>query len=135
MTSQSLEVLDNGEVQIDFTGVDYVPEGEVTLTITKAELKTSSNGNKMISIQYVISDAVEPKAVNRIIFDNWMLQGKEFALRRTHEALNAFVGQVPAGPASINVPGLVGQSSECYLEAEQGDRGMQSRVKRYGPAL
>ena len=121
-------------INIDFTGVDLVPAGEALVAVSKIEKKQSSNGNKMLAVQLKIVEGEDPAFAGRVVFDNWMLESQ--AVFRTKQALDAFLGDVPAGPTSFSPDDLVGKQAWVLLEVEEGSGEYagtkRSRVKRYG---
>lgn len=120
------------KVNVNFTGVNEVPSGELYIEVEKAEVKQSQKGNPQLSLQCTIKDAEDPRWVGRKIFP--LLALDTDMKRFTFQALAALGLDVPEGDFNFDTDELIGKG--CWVGAKAVDRpdggGLITNIKRWG---
>ena len=124
------------QVNVDFSDVqefELLPEGDYVVEIEEVEVKQSSTGKAMMSLQMTVREPEEHQG--RKLFDNMMLEGN--ALWRTKRELNAILGDVPDGAFNFDTEDLVGTQVGVYVghrkwkKEDGGDDTMRPDVRKY----
>jgi len=129
---------------IDFSnvkGLEPIPVGAYTASITSAERKTSQAGNEMINLQWKVSGG---KYDGRIVFDSMVFTEK--TLWRVKAALIA-LGYSKTFSGEVDPDQLVGKTATILVEIEVGrgtdqetgepypDRNRVRRIKPLQPVV
>lgn len=117
-------------MNLDFSNVpsrEPLEEGLYTLTIAKAEEKTSSTGNPMLSVEF---DVVGVEG-NRKLWDNYVLTDK--ALWKLKELFDA-LGLDTSTIVTIDPNELIGLQVQAKVIQEEYNGDTVNRVKKIMPA-
>lgn len=123
-------------VNVDFSEVEEfetLPVGDYYVEIDEAELKQSSTGKAMLTLQLVVKEPEEYEG--RKVFDNLMLEGR--ALWRTKQTLEVLLGDMLEGRYELDTDELVGAqcmvtvAHRIWKKEDGGDGQARADVRKY----